>query len=252
MELGLAGKSVLVVGASKGMGRSAAVGFAKEGSKVTVVARDEELLKTLVEEMGGEAAGHSYLVADLMKDGEPTAIAKHLLDTHGPFNVVVHAVGGPLEIRNPTAPLSDWRMVWQFNCGIAIEMNEFLIPPMVEAGWGRVILLSSASARTLRGACAYASSKAYVNAYVTTAGRLLAPSGVVMSAVCPGAVSFEGSYWDIQIKDKNPRVDDFLRHHQAILRMGSPEEVTPFILLMGSELASFANAALIPVDGGNM
>jgi 3-oxoacyl-[acyl-carrier protein] reductase len=260
MELGITGKRVLVVGASRGIGRAIARAFADEGGIVTAVSKDDEGLGALVEEMGGQGVGHAWLAEDLMPDGAAEALARQIVEERGPVEIVVHAVGGSvipasdgaIDVREPTAPLSDWLMFLRFNAGIAIEMNHVLIPPMVERGWGRVVHVSSISGLMLRGSPPYASAKAYLNAYTTTIGRALAASGVVVSAVLPGAVTFPGSYWDEQAREQPERMADFLRHHQAVGRMGTPEEIAAFAVLLGSELASFAQAALVPVDGGNM
>lgn len=260
MELGLAGRRVVVVGGSRGIGRGIAEAFAREKCRVGVVGSDANALATVVDGMGGEPGGHFAVQADLLGEGVPTRVAQQILERAGEVEVVVHAVGGSVvrrpegvvEVRDPLAPLADWRLFWQFNAGIAIEMNAVLVPPMAERGWGRVIHVSSISAVMLRGAPAYASAKAYLNAYVTTVGRALARSGVVVSALLPGAVAFEGSYWDRQLQEQPQRAADFLRHHQAVGRMGTPEEIACFAVLLGSELATFAQAALVPVDGGNM
>ncbi len=252
MNFGLRGKKVLVVGASKGIGRAAAVALAKEGCSVVTVARSEPLLAELESEMLAIGSGHAHVTADLLQEGEPSRLAGELAKQHGPFDVVVHAVGGPLEIRDPLSPVEEWQKVWQYNCGIAIEMNRVLIPPMQEKKWGRVIHISSMSGIQLRGAPPYACAKAYLNAYTKTLGRELAQSGVVVSAVLPGAVAFEGSYWDKFVQEKHPRVDDFLRHHQAVGRMGTPEEIAAFVVMLASEQASFAQGALFNVDGGCM
>jgi len=252
MELGLKGKRALIVGASKGIGLACARAFAAEGAYVTAVARDETRLDALIQEIGGRASGHQRLAADLMNPDVPSEVSRRLIQMQGPFDVVVHCVGGPLEIRDPLSPVGQWRKVWQFNVGIAIEMNEVLVPPMIERKWGRVVHVSSISSVMLRGAPPYACAKAYLNAYTRTVGRALAQEGIVVSAVLPGAVAFENSYWDMQIKGNNPRVADFLRHHQAVGRMGTPEEIAPFVLLLASEHATFAQAAVVPVDGGNM
>ena len=140
----------------------------------------------------------------------------------------------------------------KFNALAAVDMNSVLIPPMIERGYGKVIHMSSISAIMLRGNPLYASAKAFLNAYITTVGRQLAPTGVMLCSVMPGAVAFEGSYWDKFIKEGHPRVNDFLRHHQAIDRFGTPEEVANTVLFLASEKASFMPAANIPVDGANM
>ena len=252
MELGIHDKHVLVVGASRGIGKAIATAYAGEGGGVTGIARDEGALRSVFAAMGGSAGQHAYYAADLMIDGTPTGMAARILDERGPVDIVVHNVGGPLEVRDPLAPASEWRRVWQFNIGHAIEMNALLIPRMIERRWGRVIHISSISARMLRGCPAYASAKAYVNAYATTLGRAVAATGVVVSALMPGAVAFPGSYWDLRGRREPEVLHDFLRHHQAVGRMGTPEEVASFALFMGSELVTFSQAALIPVDGGNM
>jgi 3-oxoacyl-[acyl-carrier protein] reductase len=252
MQLGIQGKKVLIVGASRGIGRAIALAYAKEGGRVAAVARDENALCSLVSEMGGTSAGHACYVADLMVDDAPKTLAAHILNEFGSIDIVVHNIGGPLEVRNPLAPMTAWRQVWQFNAGIAIEMNELLIPPMIQRQWGRVIHISSISATFLRGCPAYASAKAFVNAYTTTLGRAIADTGVVVSALMPGAVAFPGSYWDKRAQREPEVIADFLRHHQGIGRMGTPEEIACFAVFMGSEVVTFAQAALIPVDGANM
>lgn len=68
----------------------------------------------------------------------------------------------------------------------------------------------------------------------------------------PGAVTFYDGYWDKVLKTNPDKYYGFLKEHQAISRMGSPEEIANFALFLGSEKASFAAGALIPVDGGNM
>jgi 3-oxoacyl-[acyl-carrier protein] reductase len=252
MQFGIQNKRVLIVGASKGIGHATAKCFAEEGAIVTTIARSEMLLRTLDIELQRNGQCHSYCCADLMIENEPTRIAEYLMQQHNGFDIVVHAVGGPLEIRDPLSSVELWQQVWRYNCGIAIEMNRVLIPFMQKQQWGRVIHISSISSIMLRGAAPYASAKAYLNAYTKTLSRELAKDGIVVSAVLPGAVAFDGSYWDKFIKEKHPRVGDFLRHHQAAGRMGTPEEIAAFVVMLGSEKASFAQGMLANVDGGNM
>ena len=252
MDLGIAGKRVLVTGASQGLGRAISLDFAKEGCKVAVIARRADRLLELVAEMGGEECGHSYCAIDLMTDKGPTRAVKELTTRNGYFEIVVHNVGGTLNVKNPLSLAEEWYRVWRFNVGIAIEINALIIPPMQEQGWGRVIHISSISAESVRGSAPYAAAKAYVNAYVKGLGRAVAPTGVVVSALMPGAFISEEGDWD-RIRKNNPTMmEDFLRHHHAIGRLGTPEEISPFVLFMASQFVTFATAAVIPVDGGTM
>lgn len=252
MELGLKNKNVLVIGASRGIGRSTALGFAREGALVTAVARSESLLAALIEQMKEfDGIDHAYHAVDVMET-DPATLAARLLDARGPFDVVVHVVGGSLTGRDPLGPLDLWHQAWKFNAGVAIDMNSVLIRPMIKNRWGRVIHISSISAVILRGNPLYASAKAYLNAYVTTVGRALADTGVVMSAVMPGAVAFEGSYWD-GIANKDPaRCEDFFRCYQAVKRFGKPKEVADVVLFLASEQATFMQASVVPVPGASM
>lgn len=252
MELGIKNKNVLIVGASKGIGKGIALGFASEGANIVAVARSKDLLdevKAEALEMG--CASFECVVEDIMVC-DTKAFAQQLIEKYGMFDIVVHNVGGSLISRNPLGGAEDWNYALKFNAVASIDMNSVLIPPMIEKGWGRVIQISSISAKMLRGNPLYASAKAFLDAYVTTVGRSLAPQGVVLSSVQPGAVAFPGSYWDKFVKEGHPRVNDFLSHHQAINRFGTPKEIADVVLFMASEQASFMPSAIIPVDGANM
>ncbi len=262
MDLGIKGKNVLIVGASKGIGRAIALGFADENAGIVAIARTEELLITLKDEaLKRGAESFSYETVDVM-NVDNKCFAGELLKKYGDFDIIVYNVGGSLISRNHLAGTEDWEYALKFNALAAIDMSSVLIPKMLEKKWGRVIHVSSISAVMLRGNPLYASAKAFLNAYVTTVGRQLAKDGVVMSAVMPGAVAFEGSYWDKRSKDFEKPADggksgveicrDFLWHHQAIDRFGTPEEIANVVLFMASNQASFMPSALIPVDGANM
>ena len=252
MELGLKNKNVLIVGASKGIGRGIVMGFAAEGCKIVAVARSAELLEDVKDEaLSKGAAAVETVVQDIM-ECDTQIFTDDLMKRYGVFDVVVHNVGGSLISRNHLGGADDWNYALKFNAVAAIDMNSKLIPPMVDRGYGRVIHISSISAVMLRGNPLYASAKAFLNAYVTTVGRQLASTGVLLCSVMPGAVAFEGSYWDKFVKEGHPRVEDFLRHHQAANRFGTPEEIANAVVFMASDKSSFMQATNIPVDGANM
>jgi len=259
MNLGIAGKRVLITGGSRGIGKTIAKAFATEGSQVTLVARDEVMLKTVIEEIGGKKKGHSFFPANLLEKDAPTRIAKELLNKHKFFDIVVHNVGGALGIKDPIGPMTDWEKVWKFNVGISIEMNSLLVPPMCKKGWGRIIHISSVSAvlgelrlNPYGGSIPYAASKSYLNAYVRGLGRELADQNVVVSAIMPGAIISEGKYWDILHRENPKLVKQYLEEHHSIGRFGKAEEIAPFVVMMASEQASFACGSILSIDGGRI
>lgn len=257
MDLGIKGKRVLVTGASRGMGRAIALSFASEGCRVAIIARREKEVKTVFEEMGGQARGHDYCAADLMAEGAAVKTVQTLVKQDGAFDIVIHNVGGTLKIRDPLALMQQWHEVWKLNVGIAIEINSIAVPLMKTKGWGRIVHISSSAAEHLRGAPAYGAAKAYLNAYTQSLGRALAKDGIVVSAIMPGVINTPGGDWDENSESNRQfrenflkRKENLLKEHQHIGRLGEAEDITPFVLFMASDYARFAAASIIPVTGG--
>lgn len=262
MKFDFSGKTVLVVGGSKGIGKQICLTFAKEGAKVVTIARSSDLLSQLKKEMDKlNNLDNKIYCHDLMNCniGE---VVEHILYDNGVFDIVVHNVGGSLTSRDPLGDYNEWEYAVKFNAGVAIEFNHFILPKMIERKSGKIIHVSSISSKNLRGNPQYASAKEFLNAYVTTVGRSVAKSGVVMSAIMPGAVSFEGSYWDKRQHDFNKPADggksgneicvDYLSHHMAVNRFGTTDEIANVVLFLASDYASFMQGAVVPVDGGTM
>lgn len=252
MELGLEKKSALVVGASRGLGRSIAIALAQEGVQVGVIARTETDIISLVADMGGETKGHWGLVKDLVPDGVPTQIAEEIFAEGRNIDMLIHNLGGTLAVRDPFCSVEEWRKVWRLNLEIAVELNRHLIPPMRKKNWGRVVHISSIAATLSRGAVAYCAVKAAVNAYTKNLGATVAPDGVVVTAVMPGAISYPGSHWDKQTQEKPEMVANYLEQRMAIKRFACLDEISNFVVFLCSEKASFFTGSILPIDGGSL
>jgi 3-oxoacyl-[acyl-carrier protein] reductase len=251
MKLGIEGKRALVTGAGRGLGRSISILLAKEGAKLAVVSRTASDLETLVKEMGGIESGHIGVPIDLISEGAPANLLGILKKTNfGSIDIVVHNMGGTLEITDPLCSVNDWRKVWRFNLEVAIELNLSLILPMQERKWGRIVHISSISAMENHGPVPYCSIKAALTAYARSMGRVLAPNGVVVTAVLPGAVFTEEGYWDIASRERPEHVNKFLSERVAIHRFGTPDEIGHLVTFLCSDHASFCTGSIIPVDGG--
>jgi 3-oxoacyl-[acyl-carrier protein] reductase len=257
MDLGLKGKRVLITGASKGIGAEISRQFASEGCRISLIARNEENLRTVLNEIGGTKVGHTYLNLDLRAPGASTRAAQKLLAQHAEIDIVVHNVGGGLGVKDPIADIGDWLKVWQFNVGVVIEMNRLIVPHLKKKQWGRIIHISSINALTggtmlepYGGSPAYSCAKAYLNMYTKIIGRELARDNIIVSAVMPGAILSEGKHWE-KLIEKNPElVNEYLLRYHAIGRFGNAEEIAPFVLLLASKHASFAPGSVFPIDGG--
>jgi 3-oxoacyl-[acyl-carrier protein] reductase len=259
MDLGIKDKRVLITGASKNIGLAIVKAFANEGCKLSIISRNKEKLQGIVEEIGGEKNGHFFVDSDLMIANNPSLAVAKLLKMHSSFDIVVHNIGGALGVKNPLGEVSGWQKVWQYNVGIAIEINNIVVPAMIEKSWGRIVHISSISGTKgeplqdpFGGSVPYAAAKSYLNSYVVGLGRELAKDNVIISALLPGVVNSEGKYWD-KLKKSNPAlVADFIRQNYPIGRFAEPDEIASFAAFMGSNLSSFAAGSLVSIDGGKL
>ena len=251
MELGISGKSALVTGAGRGLGRAIALCLAKEGVRVAAVARSDGDLQELLNETGGTAAGHHAVAMDLTPEGAPAALMRDLVGhDFANLDIVVHNLGGTLDIKDPFCSLDDWRRVYRFNFEVAVELNTMIVPGMQNRCWGRVVHISSISAMENHGPVTYCAMKAALTAYTRSFGGVVAPDGVVVSAVLPGAVFTDRGYWDTASRENPAHVEKFLTERQRIGRFGTTEEIGNYVTYLCSELASFNTGSIVPVDGG--
>ncbi|WP_447968289.1 SDR family NAD(P)-dependent oxidoreductase [Nitrospira sp. M1] len=251
MELGLTGKRALVTGAGRGLGCEIAQSLAREGATVAGVSRTVSDLEKLQTTLDGYGNGHLIHALDLAHEDGPTTLLKVLKERDFyPIDIIVHNLGGTLEVSDPFCNLSDWRRVFRLNLEVAIELNLLFMPKMREQGWGRVVLIGSISGEENHGPIPYCSVKAALSAYGRSLGRVVAPDGVVVTTVLPGAVFTDGGYWDLASKERPEHVKNYLSSRMAIGRFGRPSEIGNVVTFLCSEHASFCIGSVIPVDGG--
>ena len=249
MDLNIKGKKALVTGAGRGLGQAIATCLAREGAIIAAVARTQADVEHLVESIGGTKAGHRAMALDLMPEGAPAQLMNRLQDFGDP-DIVVHNVGGTLDISDPFCSIDDWRRVYRFNFEIAVELNGYILPSMRQRKWGRVCHVSSISAMENHGPVPYCAMKAALTAYTRSMGGVVAPDGVVLTAVLPGAVFTEKGYWDIASHERPEHVKKYLTERQRIGRFGRPEEIGNCVAYLCSDLASFTTGSIVPIDGG--
>lgn len=252
MDLGIQDRLALVTGASRGIGRAIAIQLAREGVRVILVARTQQDLEAVRRELQGPARSHHHFCADLISPEELSQFAQAVMSQLGPPDIIVHNVGGSLGTRDTFASVADWQKVWQFNLGIAIELNRIFIPSMIEKKWGRVVHLSTLSTTTYLGNPAYVAAKCALNAYVKSMSREVARHNVIVSAVAPGAIYSEGRYFAKLQREDPIAMEEYYRNHLPIGRLGRAEEIAPVVVFLCSDLASFMNGAIVPVDGGGV
>ena len=251
MDLGITGKRALVTASGRGLGRGIAETLAREGAKISVVSRTSQDIEELLNKIGGASEGHIGFATNLEAAGGPQSLLDYLRSSDfWPIDIVVHNLGGTLNIADPFCDIEDWRRVWRINMEVALELNQELLPSMRERGWGRVVHISSIAAVENHGPVPYCSVKAALSAYSRSMGRVLAPEGVIMTSVLPGAVFTEGGYWDMVSRERPEHVEKYLADRMAINRFGKVDEVSGVVAFLCSDHASFCVGSMVPVDGG--
>jgi len=165
-------------------------------------------------------------------------------------DILVNNVGDTLGVTDPLCSLEDWRNVYRLNLEVHVEMNSLVIPNMRLNNWGRIVNITAGAGLENSGPVPYSSMKAAYTAYTRSMARVLAETGIVMSAVLPGVVLTEKGHWQNVLKTNPEHAERYLAERTSLKRFGAPEEIAPFVLLLCSELASFAVGSIVPVEGG--
>ena len=246
MDLGISGKKALITGGGRGLGLNIAEALAAEGATITLVARTQTDLDRFRATHGEQ---HDGIRLDLMEEGAPGKLVA-MLRERGLPDIVVHNVGGTLDITDPLCGVDAWRASYRFNLEIAVELNHLLIPHLIAQRWGRVVHISSIASLENQGPPTYCAMKAALTAYTRSVGRYVSPHNVAVSAVLPGAVLTAGGYWDKACSERPEHVERYLKERMAIQRFGTPDEIGKLTTFLCSEHAAFVAGTAFTVDGG--
>ncbi len=245
MDLQLAGKTALVTGASRGIGRAIALGLAREGVKVAVAARRVNLLEELAREIVAARGAEPLIIeADLYREGSAEKLAQDAATALGRVEILVNAAGGsrpyPFE-----ATKEQWVEGILVNFVRLRELSHAVIPGMIASRWGRVINITGSSEP--RGLNAANSAKAAVHAWAKGLSREMAKHGITINSIQPGRIMSE------QIVRFHPTEEDRRRFAQENIpmgRFGEPEELANLAVFLASPRASYITGTVTPVDGG--
>ena len=245
MNLGIEGKTALVVGASGDTGQAVAVALAREGCKLLCVSRGGERMEQTIAAMPQDAR-IEYYKGDLMDRLRLVGFLTQL-DTSGIPDIIVHVIGGSLGLRDPYLTAEDYAKVALYNLGIPHEINRHCIPKMIERGWGRIVHFSSNGVKLATGTVPYIAAKGAVEAYVRNFSKELSPKGVVMTAVSPGPIYTAGrGMYNLA----GEALATFQKHYVPMARWGRGEELASVIAFLCGQQASYMAGSIVDVDGG--
>jgi NAD(P)-dependent dehydrogenase (short-subunit alcohol dehydrogenase family) len=246
VDLELKGKSALVTGASRGIGKAIAMELASEGADLAICARDPDALNLAAEELsavGGSVFARSVDVTDT--DGLRRFVHDAAADLGGLDIYVSNASegAGPPQERA-------WRRSFEVDVLGAVTGVNAAVRHLSASGAGSVVFLATVAAlENVGGPGPYAAMKAGVLAYMNELSQFLGRQGIRCNAVSPGPIYFDGSYWRV-IEERAPEVFTANRDRCALGRMGTPTDVAKAVTFLASPAAGFVTGVNLVVDGG--
>jgi 3-oxoacyl-[acyl-carrier protein] reductase len=240
----LQGKTALITGGLNGLGREAALVFAREGARVAVcdLPPDGGGLLAAIQAEGGEGF---YAAADVSQLSQVEAMAGAVLQKFGGIDVLINNAGITRDATLLKMTPEQWNQVIAVNLSGVFHCTKVVAPHMIERGKGKIINTSSIVGIFGNfGQTNYAAAKAGIIGMSKTWARELGPKGITVNVVAPGFIATE------MVKKMPEKVLQGMRDRTPVRRLGEPRDVANAYLFLASDEADFINGAVLGVDGG--
>jgi 3-oxoacyl-[acyl-carrier protein] reductase len=263
MELGLEGKVVLVTGSSKGIGRSIAAAFVREGCQVAINGRNQKELDAAAVEMRGAKGLVHVVAADVTKADEVKRTVEDTVRRFGTIHILVNNAGGVGRFAT-FEELTDDEWIDAFNLNVlsAVRATRAALPHMQKQKWGRIINISSESGVQPDPMMPnYNASKSALNSLTKSLSKAYGKDGILVNTVSPAFIRtplLEGML-EQQARARGITVDEA---EQALLRefrpnillgrAGRSDETAGIVVFLASEQASFITGSNYRVDAGSV
>ena len=253
MDLGLKGKNALVCGSTQGIGKATAILLAKEGVNITLVARNEEKLKKVIEALPNNGQEHRYMVADFSK---PEELSDQLNQCELNFHILINNTGGPAGGPVFKATLNEFEQAFTQHLKCNHILVQALVPFMKKEAYGRIInIISTSVKQPLDGLGVSNTIRGAVANWSKTLANELGQFKITVNNVLPGATDTERLNEIIHNKavktgKTKEEVATLMKNASPAKRFAKPSEVASAAVFLASECASFINGINVPVDGG--
>ena len=239
-RIDLAGRTAIVTGAVKGIGRAITAHLQAAGAQVIAWDIDADGLAAMADTVAGHA------VVDIADGGQVRAAVVTAVNAHGPLDILINNAGivGP-----PTAALAypedAWRQVVDIDLTGTFLCCQAVAPQMVAAGYGRIVNIASIAGKEgTPMLAAYSAAKAGVIAFTKVLGRELAETGVIANCVAPAAIETDMAH------NQDPEVLRLMIEKNPMKRLGTVDEVARMTAWLASADCSFSTGAVFDLSGG--
>jgi 3-oxoacyl-[acyl-carrier protein] reductase len=247
MDLGLAGKTAIVTGASRGIGRSVVERLLAEGMQVAFCARNPEGVAEAAAEVGGGVVGTAVDVED------PSAVTAWIDESAARFGSVDVVVTTTSAKGGIPPSIEGWRRSFEVDVLGTVSAIDAALPHLRAAGAGSIVQLGTSASIEYHhfpgGGYSYGAMKASLINYISHLAKETYADGIRANVVSPGPVYIDGGSWE-RIKDRMP--DYYTQHvnQHPSGRLGRPEEIANVVAFLASPMSSWINGQNIVVDGG--
>lgn len=243
----LEGRTALVTGASRGLGRAIALGLADAGADIVLAARDQAKLEQLATEIRARGRAAEVVAFDLGDLASVESAARSLATRSMPIDILVNngAIGKWGKLDGST--LADWQEMFDVNVSSMYLLCRELSAGMASRGWGRIINFASYVSQTGRpNLSAYVASKHAVLGLTRAIAAELATSGVTCNAIAPGFFDTDMAAPTVG----HPQRSKIFRDTIAMNRFGDPDEIVGPVRFLASQASSYVTGHMLHVDGG--
>jgi len=257
MDLGLKGKVALVASSSQGMGRAIALGFAREGVKVSICARGEAGIQEAAESIRRETGTEVFpMAADMTRSEDIKNFVAKTAEKFGRIDIVLTNAGGPPPGEFIKFTDDDWEKAFELSFLSTLRLTRETVPHLRKVGGGRIINLSSYAVKEpIAGLVLSNAIRNAVIGLAKTLSRELAKDHILINNVCPGRIDTErhrklnedrAKRWNRPLEEVNKE----MKGEVPLGRYGDPAEVADLVLFLASERASYITGTTTQIDGG--
>jgi 3-oxoacyl-[acyl-carrier protein] reductase len=245
VELALSGKTALVTGASRGIGRAIATTLARQGAKVIVTATTLEGASKTVEAIAGAGGSATAVALNVADDRSVAATMAEVLKEHATIPLLVNNAGITRDNLLMRMKSEDWNEVIDTNLSGIYRVCRSLVPSMVKARYGRIVNITSVVSRSGNpGQANYAAAKSGIEGFSRSLARELASRNITVNCVAPGFIDTD------MTQSLTEAQREALLTQVPLRRLGTPDDVASGVAYLVSDAASYVTGITLDINGG--